>query len=154
MTATALALASRPWLIQRGNIFVVAALFAGWVSVGFMLGWASARPHLDQRASWVVAAATAIGNGTMFYSWRMAAGFLQSPHNFNPILPPVSLLLFVDEMHGFAVFAVAATGAAFAAAWFKKGRLLAFSVAMSLLNWFVVFWIAFMWTAAASLSLN
>jgi hypothetical protein len=152
MTATAIAVASRPWLANpRHDFHVTVALFLAWTSLGFSFGRATTRWQSDRFSIWATAATGLLVNWVFWYTLRIATHCLASRDNvIYPMPHELRWLINANESHLLTAIIGIWTVAVVSAAWTKREKLLTVSLAVSLLTWFVVFWYGFIRLAVAT----
>lgn len=151
ITATAIALAGRPWLIGRNDLGVAIGLFAGWATLGFCAGQASASWKSEGLNIWMLATAGIAANWLFWYTTGLAVASLGSADNVLPGLPrELRWLCEVNEAHSLAILLAGWSIAVIVAASLKRGWLVKLLVAASLVTWFVIHWWGFIRLAIES----
>lgn len=154
ITATAIALAGRPWLVSRNDLGVAVLLFAGWTALGFCAGHASASWKSERLNIWMLAIGGIAANGLFLYTTGVAVTSLDSTDNVLPVLPrELGWLCDVTESQVLAIVFVGWSLAVIASAAWKLGWLVKLLVAVSLAAWFVIHWWGFVRLSIASDSL-
>lgn len=144
ITATAVALAGRPWLISRNDLGVAIALFAGWTALGFCAGRASASWKSERISIWTLAIAGIFANWLFWYTTNIAVASLDSADNVLFGLPrELRWLCEINKAHWLAIWLVCWSLAVVVAAALKRVWLVKLLVAASLVTWFVIHWWGF-----------
>lgn len=155
ITATAIALAGRPWLIGRNDFGVAIVLFTGWTALGFCVGQASASWKSERLSVWMLAMAGIAANWVFWYTTGIAVASLASADNVLPGLPrELRWLCDVTEARWLAIWLVGWSPAVVVAAALKRTWLVKLLVAASLVTWFVIHWWGFVRLSIESDSLD